>query len=133
MKKLTVILLIVFLTGCDKDNERRKDLKVEDINLIDIGRGETAENKFEKNLVGDTLHCKIRTLYIKKNDTIAYINAFIEKNVLNISAVSSPYDFDCNADSCFTIHDLSFKVIGVNKNNYPINIWINHNFNIKSD
>jgi hypothetical protein len=117
-----IIMAVFFFASCD-DHVKRIDFEIGNVKLIDVGKVDR-NFKFESLYSNDTLTCKIHTISIKKNDTIASIKAFYEDKFLNIVVFSSPYYFDCNADSCFTMHDLKFDLIGLN-GNYLTKVWIN--------
>lgn len=125
MKIVTILFTLLFLNLCSKEEEK-VNLKVSDIYLDDIGRTPPTDFKFDIESISDNVQkCSIRTRSIKKNDTIQSIEAFIIDNNLNIDVISSPYDFDCRDDSCFTAHNLSFNLNNFNVGSYNITIRIN--------
>jgi hypothetical protein len=122
---LLSFLLIVLITSCKENEEDTTSLDVSNINLIDVGHG-TSGFDFEAHSVGDSLcECMIRVRNIKKGDSIATFNALLKGNDLTIDIVSSPYDFECNDDSCFTVHELYFNLNIVPKE-YSIFLNVNN-------
>ena len=124
MKNLFFILIILFLTGCSNDNEKRLNFDVKDIQLTNL-EGISSDFEFESSLNGNNLNCRIKTKHIKKDDSINSIYAYIENKVLTIYIFSTPNDFDCITNDCFTVHDLKFTIIGIKKGEYPVNIYVN--------
>jgi len=124
MKKQLLILLILFLSSCTDEDEKIL-LNISDIQLNDIGivhcefnfDAIPSENSIQK--------CMVRTGNVKKNDNIKYINGFIQGNKILIDIVSFPYDFDCNDDSCFTVHEVLFNLNNVNSTSYNIDVRVN--------
>ncbi len=125
MKSLLLFLMVLFLVSCDNDDERIP-LNITDIQLTDMGQihyefnfdAAPGENGIQK--------CIIRTVNIKKNDSIKFIEGFVQGNKINIDIVSSPYDFDCDLDTCLTVHDLRFNLNGLKAKEYNLNIWVNY-------
>lgn len=125
MKNWLLHILILFIVSCKQDDET-VTFDVSNIRLIDVGQI-THKFSFDATIVGDsTCECIIRTINIKKGDSIASLNAFIKGNDLHIDIVSSPYDFDCNEDSCFTVHDLYFDLNLLNQKEYDVTLSINN-------
>jgi len=122
--KYVVIFFIVFLMGCNEKEDQPVSLIVRNIELDDIGR---IPYNFQFDAVSEEDHivkCRIRTLYIKKNDRIKSIDALNKEKALVINIISYPYDFNC--DTCLTVHDLYFELIGLKQQKYDINISINN-------
>jgi hypothetical protein len=119
--------MIVFLSGCNKHHhvDKRIYYEVADLQLTDVGLIPSKKFEFESSLNKDSLFCRIRTRNIKKNDTIASAQAYTEDDILIVYILSSPYDFDCNEDSCMSVHDLTFTIIGINKGEYTAQLYIN--------
>jgi hypothetical protein len=46
--------------------------------------------------------------------------------VLYFGILTSPYDFDCSEDSCLTVHDVTFTVVGIKKGEYYVVLSINN-------
>ena len=125
MKKLLALFLIIFCLSCSNEDET-VTLDVSNIKLIDVGQI-TYNYSFDATFVGDsTCECKIRTVNIKKGDSIASLDAFLKESELYINIISSPYDFDCNLDSCFTVHDLYFDLNLLNQKEYYVTLSINN-------
>lgn len=125
------ISLIILFIACKKE-EDRINLAIEDIELVDIGRG-SYECSFEAHPQENGIQeCMIRTKNIKKNDTIKYTEAFLQGDNLTINITSSPYDFDCNEDNCITVHDIKFK-LKITPGKYTINIGVNNIYLLHSN
>jgi hypothetical protein len=128
-KKIYFIVIIVTLflvDSCYHDEEEKVYLEVADSNLKDIGRI-SSEFEFDIKSINDTVKkCTMRTRAIKKNDNIESIKVFIQGKNLNIDVISYPFDFDCADDSCFTVHDVSFNLIGINKGSYNVCTRVNY-------
>ncbi|GHT60769.1 hypothetical protein AGMMS50239_10350 [Bacteroidia bacterium] len=128
-KKSIVLVIIVHLflvNSCSDDDEEKIHLEVADIHLKDIGRI-SAKFEFDITSICDSVKkCTMRTHAIKKNDSIKSIEASIQGNNLNIDVISYPFDFDCADDSCFTVHDISFNLVGINKGSYNVCARINY-------
>ncbi|MBK5215873.1 MAG: hypothetical protein JJE53_03670 [Candidatus Pacebacteria bacterium] len=125
MKNLLLsFLLIIFSVSCTQEDET-VTLDVSNIRIIDVGQI-AHDYSFDAAIVGDsTCECKISTVLIKKGDSIATLSAFVKGNELHIDIISSPYDFDCNEDSCFTVHDIYFNLNLVNQKEYYVTPMIN--------
>lgn len=125
MKIFLLSLLLIICISCAKEVET-VTLVVSNIRLIDVGQ--ISHNySFDAVIVGDsTCECKIRTVNIKKGDSIASLNAFVKGNELHIDIISSPYDFSCMEDSCFTVHDLYFDLNLINQKEYYVTPSINN-------
>lgn len=118
-------MLLLLIVSCNKEEEI-VPLHVSSIRLIDAGQI-THNYSFNAAIVGDsTCECKISTVLIKKGDSIATISAFVQGKELHIDITSSPYDFDCNEDSCFTVHDVYFNLNLVNQKEYYVTPMINN-------
>ncbi|WP_297101559.1 hypothetical protein [uncultured Draconibacterium sp.] len=125
MKKLLALFLFIFSLSCSNEDET-VTLDVSSIKLMDVGQI-TYDYSFDATFVGDsTCECKIRTINIKKGDTIASLDAFVKGSELFIDIISSPYDFDCNLDSCLTVHDLYFNLNLLNQKEYYVTLSINN-------
>lgn len=124
---MTVIAATLFsVSSCHHDDEREIYLDVADIGLVDIGRI-PYEFEFSTETINDNAQrCKIRTRLIKKNDQIKSIKAVVKGNDLTIDVISYPFDFECNEDSCFTVHEVNFDLIGIKKGTYNVLTRINH-------
>ncbi|MDR2118449.1 MAG: hypothetical protein LBP25_02785 [Tannerellaceae bacterium] len=126
MKKMFVILTVVFLTGCNRQHvEKRVYYEVTDVRLTDMGRV-SSKFEFDSSLNKDSLYCRIITRSIKKNDTLSTVQAYTEDDILTVYILSSPYDFDCNTDSCMSVHEVRFTVIGINKGDYTAHLSVNN-------
>ncbi len=127
MKILLLSLLLIGISVSCKKEVETVNLEVSNIRLVDVGQVNDYNYSVDAAIVGDsTCECKIRTIIIKKGDSIASLNAYTKDNELHIDITSSPFDFDCNEDSCFTYHDLYFNLNLVNKKEYYVNPWINN-------
>jgi len=128
-KKICLILIfgILFLvSSCSKKEDEKVNIKVTDIELKDMGRI-PYEFIFDIKSINDSIkQCTIRTRVIHKNDTIQSIEVFVQKNNLNIDVISSPFDFDCSDDSCFTVHDVNFNLINIDKGFYNVCTRVNY-------
>ncbi|MDR0614044.1 MAG: hypothetical protein LBG45_11395 [Dysgonamonadaceae bacterium] len=123
MKNL-LLLFILFVSSCNNDDELMP-LHITDIQLTDVGQIHYEFSFDAAPGENGTQKCTVKTLNIKKNDTIKYIDGFIQGEKINIDIVSAPYDFDCNEDSCFTVHNVSFGLNGLKTKEYNINIRVN--------
>ncbi|MEG2600060.1 MAG: hypothetical protein RSA66_11375 [Muribaculaceae bacterium] len=130
-KKMYLIAVIViatlfFVSSCNKNKDEDEKIHLEStlIDLIDIGRIKPYEFRFDLKIINDKIcQCKIRTRHMTKDDEIESINAILQGNNLNIDIISYPFDWDCN--DCFTAHDITFNLIGINKGKYNISVKIN--------
>ena len=121
-----ILLFLFFVSSCSKKEDEKIYLKISDVVLNDIGRI-SSNFKFDIMPINDSIkRCTIITRAIQKNDSIKSIEAFIQGNDLNISVISYPNNFDCDDDSCYTVHELSFNVICINKGNYDVYSIVNY-------
>ncbi|MCL1938777.1 MAG: hypothetical protein FWF52_10320 [Candidatus Azobacteroides sp.] len=124
---ITIVITLLLVSSCSNDNgkEEKIYLEVTDITLKDIGK-KPSEFEFDIESINDSIQkCIMRTRAIKKNDNVESIKAFIQGKNLNIDVISYPYDFECDNDSCFTVHDVSFNLIGLNKGYYNVYTRVN--------
>lgn len=109
MKILFFTFIIFCFMSCDKDDEKIY-LNVTDIELIDIGQ---VNSDLEFNAVpvkNGLQRCRIKTIGIKKENSIETLTACIQGKDLKINVVATPHDFDCNDESCLTMHELFFNL-----------------------
>jgi len=125
MRYYAIFTLCLLLLSCDNEDEKRS-LNVTNIKLEDIGRVpfEYSFNAASKG--NETFECAVKTIHISRNDTIKYIDASITNNTITLYIVSSPHDFDCDGDSCRSIHNLSFDLFPLKQKQYKFDIFINN-------
>lgn len=128
MKKILFILSICFFISCCENEDEITYLDISDVEFIDLGK-----IPFESSFIAipnrnGFQECTIRTIGIKKNDNLRSAKAYIKtkSNKLYIDIDSSPHDFDCISDSCFTVHDIKFNLYGQRSKEYTIIIGINN-------
>lgn len=125
MKHWLIILSLLLLGSCVEEEEIIT-LDVSQIKLVDRGRI-SHQFSFEGEIVGDSITAvRIRTMMIKKGDSINYINASLTGKDLRIDIASTPYDFYCNEDTCFTVHDVYFNLNLAKIEKYDIDLRINN-------
>lgn len=127
-----LLVLAISLLGCS-DNEKDETLSYEviDIDIVDLGKI-TTDLKFDiyQENNSDTIICHLTTNVIKTGDVVKSIHAMTFGRTFKININTSPNDFSCNDSSCFSIHDLKFNIIGLNKGNYNVTLGINNVYGI---
>jgi hypothetical protein len=124
MRKLAFIFMIFSLIACKKEDVKIP-LKIENIQVIDMGHLQE-KYAFTASFKNDSVcACTLRTIYIKVGDTLESMDAWVKGDLLTIDVNSLPYDFDCNVDSCFTIHDVKFDLKGLEHRSYTVDIGVN--------
>lgn len=127
---LICFVMMFSLLSCHEDNDEFVSRRVSNIVLTDLGKIEAKLN-FSAYSKGDTLNCSITTFTINKNDTVEEVRAFTQKDHLSIDVKSSPYDLVFDGDSTyflderFSMHNVSFQIIGVPKGIYTVDLAVN--------
>lgn len=125
-KKSLILLMILFILSCSKDEEESYQVRVINEKLTPIEfENFNSDISIEAKLKGDTLKCKVVTIYINKNDTLKRITSKSKKNVLNIKIETDPNPV-CLEDSCWTVHEVSFDLLQMKIENYNVLVGINN-------
>lgn len=127
-RNLFVILFVLLVaSSCGKDDYVTPvPVPVSDAMLVDLGQVNVGVN-FSMSKINDRILCTFNTKGIKKGDTISYVSVDEAKRKLIFNVNSSPYDFDCNSDSCFTAHQVSLYIDQVlNKGSYSVEVYVNN-------
>ncbi|MDU1904688.1 MAG: hypothetical protein E6772_07885 [Dysgonomonas sp.] len=132
---LLILLVTLFLNACnDNDKEEiREALMASNARLVDLGQV-NYEQDFKMERKDSVIRCEFKTKLIKKNDTIQEVRVWQMGKRLNLHVTSSPNDFDCTDDSCFTAHLVIFEI---DKNlptgTYNIDLGVNNGYNKESN
>lgn len=127
MKKFFYLMFLIIVFSCAKDDER-VTLQAINYELSDLGKI-PFEFEFQSYLKENNVHAvKMTTKHIRQNDSIESIEAFMEGKTIYLIIKSSPHDFEWwNPDtSRFTIHELSFDLIGIKNGEYQVDVFINN-------
>lgn len=127
---LFLLTLFIISVSCSKDeNVTSTSIPLHNPQLIDLGQIKIEKN-FRLEKENSFYYCGFNVKTIKKNDTIYRLALEQENRKLTFNITTSPNDFDCVDDSCFTEHKVSFYIDhAFQKGLYDIEIYINNGLN----
>ncbi len=123
------VLFILFSSCATEEDIVFTNIPLHNSQLIDLGKIKIDKN-FSLKKDNSFYYCEFNVKTIKKNDTIYSLKLEQQGHKLTFNITTSPNDFDCIDDTCFTAHKVSFYIEHeFQKGLYDVEVYINNGLN----
>lgn len=130
VRPITIIILmaVVLFNSCNNSDDITKTpLTINEVSFIDTGQTKPIYD-FSIQVQENSSSIEIKTPEIRKDDELKKVTATIDSNnKIEIQIVTSPNDFECTENICFSNHTITLNIKELlHKGKYEINLGINN-------